>query len=157
MTRRRHNPHKRNQRQATAILRDVGIIHHSAMIGKEVRVADVRREYLFVPSRYAADLIVQQRWPWTVAMMIFTTARGTRLEISQYNPPCLQEELVAAMEEEHQQMLARVKIELGLEGKGEQVHSFGWIAMPVTTELEPAKAERLMGKALATVKAVEAA
>lgn len=157
MTRRRHNQHKRAQRQATAILRDVGILYHSAMPAKEVRVVDLRREYLFVPSRFAADLIVQQRWPWTVAMLIFTTARGTRLEISQYNPPCLQEELVAAMEEEHQQMLARVKIELGLEGKGEQVHSFGWLAMPVTDHIDMDKAERIFGKALATIKTAEAA
>ncbi|PKM30201.1 MAG: hypothetical protein CVV07_07215 [Gammaproteobacteria bacterium HGW-Gammaproteobacteria-11] len=153
MTRRKHhNAQKRSQAEATAILRDIGILFHSAMADKEVRVVNIKREQVCILNRYSADLIIQRHWRWTVALSIFTTARVNRMEIIQYNTPCLQAELVEALEEDHQTLLAKVKIELALEGKGEEVHSFGWIAMPVTTDLELDKAERLYATALATIK-----
>lgn len=156
MKSRAHDIEKRRRRMTEILLRHIAVVHHSALPSDAVRCVDLKRQIVIRPDVYQASAIADRAHPWSVLMCVMTTDRALHSDLFQAHSPCSQAELVEQLEEEHQRLLARVKIQVGLEGAGVQVHSFGWIAMPVQLDLEPAKAEAAFAAVLRSLGRVAA-
>lgn len=152
MTARKHSIQKRRNKMTEILLRTVAIVHHSALGYGEVRTVDMKLERVSLLDRYQAGAIAEWAHPWCVFMAVLTDDKRMHTAVANLSAPMVQADLTATLEEEHQRLLAKVKIEIGLEGKGVQVHSFGWIAMPRQQDIEDEKAERLFAAALRTMR-----
>lgn len=150
--RRKHSIHKRRQRMTSILLKHVAIVHHSALGDGEVRSTDIRWERVVLLDEYSATAITKLRHHWAVLSCVMTDDKAMHINRVTVSAPLLQEELTDTLREQHEQLLAEVKILIALEGKGVQVHSCGWIAMPVQQDLEDEKAERLFAAALKTMR-----
>ena len=152
MTARKHSIQKRRNKMTEILLRTVAIVHHSALGNGEVRTVDMKREQVTVLDLYQAGAIANWAHHWCIFMAVMTDDKRMHHTTVTLSAPMVQADLVPTLEEEHQRLMARVKIEIGLEGNGVQVHSFGWIAMPRQQDIEEEKAERLFAAALRTMR-----
>gem|GEM_PF-2738318 len=149
---RNHSIEKRRQKMMGILLRSVAIVHHSALSLGEVRVVDTKQERVTRLDEYQATAIAHRAHPWAVLFCVMTDNGQMHQSIANADRPINQADMVATLEEQHQQLLARVKTIIALEGNGVQVHSFGWIAMPVQHDIEEQKAERVFAVALRTMR-----
>lgn len=152
MTTRKHSIQKRRNKMTDILLRTVAIVHHSALGYGEVRTVDMKLERVSLLDRYQAGAIAQWAHPWCILMAVMTDDKRMHTAVVNLSSPMVQADLTPTLEEEHHRLLAKVKIEIGLEGNGVQVHSFGWIAMPRQQDIEDEKAERLFAAALRTMR-----
>lgn len=144
---------KRNARHSRgpAPLYHLAIVHHSAMGSGEVRAVDLRTNQpcWLTPKQVTAVTRRPQRW--SLLMCVMTDDKRMHTDVARASEPCLQSELAEALYQPNAELLARVQTIIGLEGKGVQVHSYGWIAMPVRQDLQSDKAERVFAAALKTI------
>lgn len=145
------NRRRHKQNTGPAPLYHLAIVHHSAMGSGEVRAVDLRTNQpcWLTPKQVTAVTRRPQRW--SVLMCVMTDDKRMHTDIARAAAPCLQSDLALVLEQPHRELLARVQTIIGLEGKGVQVHSYGWIAMPVRQDLQSDKAERVFAAALKTI------
>ncbi len=152
MKKRTHSAEKRRQRLMDITLRQISVVHHSAMEDGEVRTIDLKHERWTVLDRYQADVIASRAHPWAIFMAVMTDDKRMHAAATSIDRPMAQHEMVDTLEEEHQRLRDEVKTMIALEGNGVQVHSYGWIATPKPHDIEPDKAERVFAAALKTLR-----